>query len=53
MAVIPWAEELWCWHSVQWQAYSARGSSVGVVNSILEHWQRPFMPIFAVVEGLL
>lgn len=47
---MPKAEELWCWHSVQWQIQSLRGLSVGVVNWILPHWQRAFIPI--VVELL-
>ena len=44
--MMPKAEELWCWHSVQWQTQSLRGLSVGVLNWILPHWQRAFIPIF-------
>lgn len=41
MAVIPYVDEDWCRHSVQWQMYSFRGLGRGVVKRICEHWQRP------------
>ena len=50
---MPKAEELWCWHSVQWQIHSFRGLSVGVVNWILLHWQRAFIPILVLVVVLV
>lgn len=46
MAVIPYVDEDWCRHSVQWQMYSFRGSGRGVVKRICEHWQRPSIFFF-------
>jgi hypothetical protein len=50
VAVIPKADELYCWHSVQWQIQSFRGLSVGAVNWILPHWQRAFIPMVGLFE---
>jgi hypothetical protein len=40
IAVMPYVEDDWWRHSVQWQMYSARGAARGVTKRICPHWQR-------------